>query len=147
MADKIEFFLEGTPPRATHQEKGVTIRFGKGGKPYPVFFDRKGVKEARKAFLYTLPEYAPDYPWEGAIRLETLWLYPRNGKHKEREPKITKPDTDNMIKLLKDCMTESGFWLDDAQVADERIAKAWSDTPGIKIRVERIQFNGKETEQ
>lgn len=134
---KLDFTLAMTPPRATHQEKGVTFRWV-NGKPVPMFYERKALKEARRDFMVALEPFAPEYPLEGAIRLKTLWTYPR-GKHKDGEPKTTKPDTDNMIKLLKDCMTQAGFWYDDAQVCDERIGKVWGDDVGIRIVVEQIK--------
>ena len=43
-----------------------------------------------------------------------------------------------MIKLLKDVMTDLGFWKDDAQVASEITEKFWSDVPGIFIKVENL---------
>ena len=70
----------------------------------------------------------------GPIRLITKWCYP-GGKHKDGEWKITKPDTDNTIKLFKDCMTKTGFWKDDAQVASEITEKFWAEIPGIFVRV------------
>ena len=48
---------------------------------------------------------------------------------------FTKPDTDNLEKLLKDCMTRTRFWIDDAQVADEHVCKTWSPWPGIHVIV------------
>ena len=49
---------------------------------------------------------------------------------------MTRPDTDNLQKLLKDCMTRTGFWRDDAQVCREDVTKRWSrEKPGIRIRV------------
>ena len=55
------------------------------------------------------------------------------GNHKPGEPKITKPDTDNMVKLLKDCLTKCSFWKDDAQVANETVVKVWTNSPGIVV--------------
>ena len=55
--------------------------------------------------------------------------------------KITPPDTDNLIKLFKDCMTRTGWWLDDAQVCSEITEKFYADRPGIYVRVERITQN------
>lgn len=43
-------------------------------------------------------------------------MFPRNKTHKHKEWRVTKPDTDNLQKMLKDCMTLTGFWNDDAQV-------------------------------
>ena len=40
-----------------------------------------------------------------------------------------------MQKLLKDCMTVTGFWLDDAQVASEVAEKFWADIPGIFVQI------------
>ena len=60
-------------------------------------------------------------------------------RHKDGEWKITKPDTDNMIKLLKDCMTRVGFWQDDAQVCSEITEKFWGDVSGIYIMVEQLE--------
>lgn len=55
------------------------------------------------------------------------------------EYRITKPDTDNLQKLLKDCMTRCGFWKDDAQVASELCEKFWAEIPGIFIHIEELE--------
>ena len=54
--------------------------------------------------------------------------------------KASCPDTDNLNKLLKDCMTKLGFWNDDAQVCREIIEKFWvkSSPSGIWIRVRQL---------
>ncbi len=57
----------------------------------------------------------------------------RNGQYKH-----TKPDTDNLQKLLKDCMTELGFWKDDALVASELVQKFWGEKTGIYINIEEL---------
>ena len=56
--------------------------------------------------------------------------------HKEGTYRVTRPDTDNLQKLLKDTMTQVGFWKDDAQVCKETVTKRWSrEQPGIYIKV------------
>jgi len=62
-----------------------------------------------------------------------------SGKVKDGTPRTTKPDTDNLDKMLKDCMTQLGFWWDDAQVAEEHIGKYWSRVPGVFVRIEVIR--------
>jgi len=57
-------------------------------------------------------------------------------RHRDGQYKITRPDTDNMIKILKDEMTSLGFWKDDAQVASEITEKFWAEQPGIYVKVE-----------
>ena len=78
-----------------------------------------------------------DQPFDGAVRLTTWWCFPR-GEHLDGEYRTSKPDTDNLVKMLKDVMTELGFWKDDAQVASEVIEKYWADLPGIYVKVENI---------
>lgn len=130
---KIVFFLSmKSPPTVTHQEKKVGISEGK-----PYFYEPEDLKATRAKLIGLLGKHKPGQKLKGPIRLTTKWIWPR-GKHAEGEYKITKPDTDNMIKLLKDCMTAVGFWNDDAQVASEITEKFYGDTTGIYIRVERL---------
>ena len=68
----------------------------------------------------------------------TKWCFP-SGDHPDGSYRTTKPDTDNLQKLLKDVMTKLGFWRDDALVASEVIEKFWADVPGIFIRVEPLE--------
>jgi Holliday junction resolvase RusA-like endonuclease len=70
--------------------------------------------------------------------LVTKWLFPITRDRKDGQYKDTKPDTDNLQKLLKDIMTGLGFWTDDALVASEITEKFWAETPGIYIRIEEV---------
>ena len=133
----IELFMPMIPPQTTAQEKQVTLRKGK-----PVFYEPEKLKDARNKLMAHLAAHAPDERLTGAVRLTTKWCFPR-GKHENGEYKISKPDTDNLQKLLKDCMTDLGFWKDDAQVASEVIEKFWADIPGIYIHVVTIPKNAK----
>ena len=84
-----------------------------------------------------LSEHRPQQPYREGVRLIVKWLFPK-GKHKNGEYRITKPDTDNLQKLLKDCLTRCGYWQDDALVACEITEKFWSDIPGIYIKIEEL---------
>ncbi len=76
---------------------------------------------------------------EGALSLTTIWFFPMGKSHKDGEWRTTRPDTDNLQKILKDCMTKLGFWMDDAQVSREYVEKRWSDMPtGIYIDIEKL---------
>ena len=119
------------PPTKTHQQKQVNFKTKK-------FYEPENLKATRLKFMGHLNEFIPEEKLKGPIRLTTKWLYPK-GKHKDGEYKITKPDTDNMIKLLKDCMTECGFWKDDSEVASEITEKFWSAVPGIYVKVEELR--------
>ncbi len=130
---KISFFLPMRIPTKTHQQKKVRVVNGK-----PVFYEPEELKAVRMKFRDTLAAYAPDKPMKGAVRLMTKWLFPISGKHYDGEYKTTKPDTDNLVKMLKDVMTDLHFWNDDAQVASEIIEKFWAAQPGLFIVVEEI---------
>ena len=133
----IQFFLPMMPPTKTHQEKKIKIT--KGGKP--ILYEPAELKTVRQRFMMVLAGHAPEAPMTGPIRLITKWCYPlpEDGKHHDGQYKTTKPDTDNMIKLFKDCMTKTGFWKDDAQVASEITEKFWAKIPGILVRLEEVE--------
>lgn len=128
----IEFFMAMEPPTVTAQEHKVTVINGK-----PVFYDPPEVKDAKLKLCGHLAKHKPRKRTETGCRLITKWCFPR-GNHKDGEYRTTKPDTDNLQKLLKDCMTQVGFWEDDALVASEIVEKFWADIPGIYIRIEEL---------
>jgi Holliday junction resolvase RusA-like endonuclease len=130
---QMDFTINIEPPRATHQEKAVAVVRGK-----PVFYERKRLKDARKLLMQSLQPYIPEKPLDGALYLSTTWAFKATSKKRDGEYKTTKPDTDNLVKLLKDCMTECGFWHDDAQVAVERTVKIWSTYPCIEVWIETL---------
>lgn len=120
------------PPTVTHQEKSVHVVKGK-----PVFYEPAELSAARQKLMAHLSRHRPETPLSGGVRLMVKWCFPKGG-HQDGEYRITKPDTDNLQKLLKDCMTAVGYWEDDAQVASEAVEKFWADIPGIYIAVEKI---------
>lgn len=134
----MEFFIPCTPPTATAQEKQVTIRNGK-----PVFYEPARLKQAKRELISWLAPHAPQSPMTGAVYLEVHWYFPCGKTHLDGSWRTTRPDTDNLEKMLKDCMTKTGFWHDDAQVVYEKVEKKWSSLPGIKIRAEIVE-NGTE---
>lgn len=122
------------PPTVTHQEKAVHVVNGK-----PVHYEPDRLKAARSKLMAYLGQHAPVVPLRGAIRLCVKWCFPVTGKHEDGEWKNTRPDTDNLQKLLKDCMTDLGYWKDDAQVASEIVEKFWAKVPGIYIAAEELE--------
>ncbi|WP_363549594.1 RusA family crossover junction endodeoxyribonuclease [Caldifermentibacillus hisashii] len=128
-----EFFMLMLPPTTTHQQKQVTIKNGK-----PVFYEPDELKAARSKLMAYLGQHVPENKYTGPVRLITKWCFPITGKHTDGEYKYTKPDTDNLQKLLKDCMTDCGYWKDDALVVSEITEKFWANVPGIYIKIEAI---------
>jgi Holliday junction resolvase RusA-like endonuclease len=131
----MNFFLAIDPPTATAQEKQVRVVHGK-----PVFYDPAPVKSAKNLLIAQLLQHRPKLPYEGPVSLSTVWLFPKGRRHRHGEWRVTKPDTDNLQKLLKDCMTRCGYWQDDAQVVRESVEKRWSDDPtGIYIEIKPLE--------
>lgn len=130
----MKFFLNIIPPTATAQMKKIAVVKGR-----PVFYEPAAVKQAKALLMSALMEHRPPEPMTGPLALTVTWLYPKGRNHKAGEWRSTKPDTDNIEKLLKDCMTKCGFWKDDAQVVRETVGKLWAEDPvGIEIEVEEL---------
>lgn len=127
-----EFFMPMIPPTVTHQEHKVTVKNGR-----PCVYEPSELKEARAKLTAHLSRHVPDKPFARAVRFTVKWCFPK-GRHGDGEYRTTKPDTDNLQKLLKDCMTEVGFWKDDCLVASEICEKFWADVTGIYIKIEEL---------
>ena len=126
----MEFDLKMVPPTVTAQEHKVRVINGR-----PQFYDTARLKDARHTFETLLRAHKPEQPLEGPVSLKVEWRF-HSKTHVEGAYRVTRPDTDNLQKLLKDCMTRAGFWRDDAQVCLETVIKSWSrDNPGIRIKV------------
>ncbi len=130
---RTELFMLMVPPTKTHQQKKVTVVNGK-----PIFYEPTELKAARSKLMAHLGQHVPAKKYTTAVRLVTKWCFPLTGQHQDGEYKTTKPDTDNLQKLLKDVMTDLGYWTDDALVASEIIEKFWASRPGIYISIEEV---------
>lgn len=130
----MNFFMPIKPPTVTAQEKKVAIVKGK-----PVFYNPPEVKLAKQKLLTALTPHKLKKPLTGPLKLTVIWMFEGGQRHAEGEWRSTRPDTDNLQKMLKDCMTEKGYWKDDAQVSVEIIKKKWTrKIPGISISIEEL---------
>ena len=132
-----EFFIPMIPPTVTAQEHKITVVNGK-----PHFYDPPEVKDAKNKLAAHLSKKVPPQPYMSGVRLIVKWCFPIKGRHRDGDWRTSRPDTDNLQKLLKDVMTRLGFWRDDAQVCSEVAEKFWASTPGIFIRIEELEENG-----
>ena len=136
----MRFKLKMIPPTATAQQKGEQII---GGRIH--HYKKRNVREAEAILRDALLPYVPETPiTDQPISLCTVWMFPYPKSAKKHQPgmyrrKITRPDTDNLNKLLKDVMTDMGFWKDDALISMEWIWKVYSDEPGIWIGIEEMK--------
>ena len=132
----MKIFLLLDPPTATAQERQVTIVRNR-----PIFYQPEKLKEAKRILRLHLRPFKPKEPIQGPIELKVSWLFPRGKRHKHEEWRVTKPDTDNLQKMLKDVMTDLGFWVDDAQVVKEVVEKLWCDEPSTSPKVVEVYIS------
>ncbi len=131
-----DFYVPGEPIRTTAQE-GHRIARGR-------YYTDPRVKAARQELLAELRPYAPKEPLKNPIHLRIDFHFGTEDIKKHGCWKVTRPDTDNLLKLLKDCMTEAGFWRDDAQVCMEVTSKTWvpPDEACTRIQLYPLQTHG-----
>ena len=114
---KIEIMQKFKIPSSTPQQRKL------GGKAtYPT----QGLRLARASWQALLETKKPDRPMDRPIRLHVSLCY-HSAKGKLR-PKTTRPDGDNLLKIIKDAATKAGWWLDDNLVFDERICRYYVNT-------------------
>lgn len=122
------------PPTVTHQQKAVRIVKGK-----PVFYEPPELAAAREMLTAHLAKHRPAQQMTGAVQLVVKWCFPITSGHCDGEYKTTKPDVDNLQKLLQDVMTKLRFWIDDAIISSLVVEKFWAATPGIYIAIQSLE--------
>jgi len=126
------------PPKSTHQANLRVLR-SKSGK----MFVGKMKNNKVSAWVDLARPYMvagkPDKPCEGPIRVyirlyysPPKYLLPKISKCKTLV-KTTKPDVDNVVKVILDEFTKIGYWLDDAQIWSIQIEKYWSTEPSVQM--------------
>lgn len=120
-------------PKGTAQMKRANFRNG-------TFFEGKDIKAARRFYLSEIGPEAPKTPFKGPISVSVEFYYPIKDKRKKGQFKTSRPDCDNLVKLLLDCMTQLRFWDDDAQIAILRIMKKYSFTDKAAISIHVVEM-------
>lgn len=131
---KLFMRLEPDIPKLTHQN-GIKTRVVNG---HAQVYKTPALRDLEAKYISLLKSFAPTTPWNCPISLTTRWSFNRP-KGCKGIFKTTKPDTDNLVKTLKDCMTRCGFWTDDALVVAESCVKWWvgeNDPHGVFIMIE-----------
>lgn len=136
----ITFKMHCIPPKATHQAS-LRIMKRKDGTQFVGKFAKSKGKVAQSDLMTLLAPHVPERPIESPVAVSVVWEYPYRKSEKKRNigkiiPCDTRPDCDNLSKMLFDCMTRLGFWNDDSQIYDLRFKKVWGMQPGIEIKIE-----------
>lgn len=143
MKNEIALFFENGLPKGTAQEKGerIAYRVINGRRvPYIQHYKKSQVSAMRREFELRLKPFAPKRPSDKPIKLMVVLFFDiKTPKKAWGTYKTTRPDCDNYVKEIKDAMTTTGFWIDDAQVADLRVIKRYAEKGEIYIRVEELE--------
>lgn len=131
----IEFFHPFIPPKTTSQQRRQSASGG--------YLHHAG-RIARATWQAVLEPYRPETPLAGPLRLEIslTWPHTRESAGRARKrgvgavPKTTRPDGDNLVKMIKDVMQKLGYFPDDARIYDERVTRWHGDYPGVFVRLE-----------
>ena len=99
------------------------------------YFKSQRLQQTEDFYLNELQSYAPTSPITGAVSLSIDFDYFTPTKKRRGKWKTTRPDCDNLVKILIDCMTKLGFWLDDAQVARLRVSKRYAEGEQAQITI------------
>ena len=121
-------------PKGTHQQKGVSVQ---GGRPH--FYEKGNIRALRQTYHHKIFKYLYERKIQlekliGPVKVSILFNFSIKDKKKWGLPKDTRPDADNLAKLLLDVMSD--FWFDDAQVACLEVRKFYAENPSVIIDVE-----------
>lgn len=126
-------------PKGTAQQKGTSVQ---GGRIH--HYEKAVVRNQRQIYRNALVDALQDINrqpprYEGPVYLNVHFFYSIKAKKRWGEWKISKPDCDNMVKLLQDVMADVGFFVNgDEQVASLKVSKTMAERPGISIEVGRL---------
>lgn len=128
--NKIDIFIPEQPSKTTHQS-GTRYTNKRTYKTASLI----GWENTLKRHLI---KHVPEEPMKGALYLGVVFGFSTCDKKKIGKWKTTRPDTDNMIKTVKDVLTRLGYWEDDSQVVFETCRKMWTEKAGILITIENL---------
>lgn len=132
---RYEAFLSMVPPTATAQHKGSRIVYV-NGKPTIMHYTKAPQRKAHDEYVKHLTAdinrrgdgIGMEFMFTTAIAVQVDFFFPNpvnTPKHSRNKTfaKITRPDVDNMAKMLLDCLTEVGLIQDDGLIFDLHIRK------------------------
>lgn len=138
----IEIALRVLPPKTTSQMKRQ-VQTSHG----PRFFKSKAQKAVEHTYLSLLTPYQPDVPIDGPVALSVVFAWPHLAATPKRLrglrlPKTTRPDADNIIKALQDCLVRLRFVHDDGQIAELNLRKLHVPDAEVGIQIQIAPMSG-----
>ena len=138
MVKSFTIHFENGLPRTTAQQKGETIRRRADGTHYIQHYTKEKVQALKTELAFKMKRYAPAIPTAEPVQLIVFIAFDVKDKTLWGQYKVTRPDGDNYLKTIKDVMTDVGFWIDDAQVVDERVVRTYAERGSILIQIDTL---------
>lgn len=135
----IDIVLNCIPPKHTAQASNKILKT-KDGRYFVGKKENSNAKATQNELFSLLNPYRPEKPLDKPLSIEIKWVYPFR-KYEPKKNRLsekycdTRPDIDNLCKLLFDVMTRIGFWIDDSQIAKLNFVKVWDERPRIEIKI------------
>ena len=147
----MHIFIKCDPPKATgNNTKACGIVRG-----HARIFDSSKSKSVKKMMYNLLLPYAPKIPLTGPLEQSLVFIFPYNksdisSKAKRAALEVngyvwhdTKPDLDNLRKILNDTLEKLGFFHNDSQIVIDHGEKLRGSLTGIHIMLSEITRNPK----
>lgn len=127
----------------------MRAKHGRAGGFSRTYKDPRQVAE-EQALLAHLVAYQPPEPFDGMLLLGVRAYMPIPASKPKRWKKnaalgllrpVTKPDMDNLLKHVKDCLSMQRFWIDDRIVVGylAGTGKYYSERPRWEIEIARLE--------
>ena len=129
----------------------MRARHGRTKGGFSVTYKAEAQRQAEAQLMALLQRHRPDTPFWGELLLRVQAYLPIPASWSKKKIQAaqsgllrptSKPDLDNLIKNLKDCLTALNFWHDDKQVVEylPGTGKYYDDGRGPRWEIE-IQQN------
>lgn len=129
---EINDFPNGKIPRTTAQQKRYNAKTG-------IYFDSPELASARMIYLRKFYEARQKagiiIPMESPVVLDVFFHFKAKRKKDVGQPKLTRPDLDNMVKLIADCITKAGIIRDDSQIFDLHLVKRYDNNEFVEVKI------------
>jgi len=149
MSNKFKFFIRCKPPTTTGNSNKKVGRNRETGKA--IQYTSSKAKDVEDFIWAMLLQHRPKQQLEGPLRVKLAYISPyikvdQSSKKKVEELKrnpalwnTSKPDIDNILKILFDQMTNMNFWQDDRKICDLHVLKIKGKETGIFAEAEEIE--------
>lgn len=128
------------PPISTSQGSKRILYNRKDNRMFIGHTSDSKASRVRKQLSGILSKHVPEEPIVGAAILYIEYVYThKKGTAKKniekKMPKITKPDNDNNIKIIQDCLERLGYIKNDSRFYITIVGKFYYKEPSIKIKI------------